>query len=154
MIWRRVRPTLVLYRITLPRRLGSTCQNIAAMSAQQPSWNVPTRQVEEPVLKVYNSLTKTKVCFLIIDVSQLHVCIGGIRSEVRPPRQVVQLRAHGIRRLSHGSCKVSRVRSSHGGRALTMFALKKLRHPRHTSQNSLRLFWLRRSFCCEHHRHR
>ena len=28
---------------------------------QQPAWSVPTRKVEEPVLRVYNSLTKSKV---------------------------------------------------------------------------------------------
>ncbi|KAH0828153.1 cysteine-tRNA ligase [Lanmaoa asiatica] len=34
------------------------------MSVQRPAWNVPTRQIEEPVLKVYNSLTKTKTEFI------------------------------------------------------------------------------------------
>ncbi|KAF8550855.1 cysteinyl-tRNA synthetase [Imleria badia] len=34
------------------------------MSVQQPAWNVPTRQIDEPVLKVYNSLTKTKTEFV------------------------------------------------------------------------------------------
>ncbi|KAG9309224.1 cysteinyl-tRNA ligase [Chiua virens] len=34
------------------------------MSVQQPAWNVPTRQIEEPVLKVYNSFTKTKTEFV------------------------------------------------------------------------------------------
>lgn len=31
------------------------------MSVQQPPWSVPKRQSEEPVLRIYNSLTKTKV---------------------------------------------------------------------------------------------
>ncbi|KAG8214271.1 putative cysteinyl-tRNA synthetase, partial [Butyriboletus roseoflavus] len=34
------------------------------MSVQQPAWNVPTRLIEEPVLKVFNSLTKTKTEFV------------------------------------------------------------------------------------------
>ncbi|KAH0828186.1 hypothetical protein J3R83DRAFT_3889 [Lanmaoa asiatica] len=34
------------------------------MSVQRSAWNVPTRQIEEPVLKVYNSLTKTKTEFI------------------------------------------------------------------------------------------
>ncbi len=31
------------------------------MSVEQPAWTIPARKVEEPVLKVYNSLTRTKV---------------------------------------------------------------------------------------------
>jgi len=31
------------------------------MSVQQPPWNLPERQADEPVLKIYNSLTRTKV---------------------------------------------------------------------------------------------
>jgi hypothetical protein len=46
------------------------CTSIAAknierrtvMANQQPPWTLPTRQTEEPVLKVYNSLTRSKVC--------------------------------------------------------------------------------------------
>ncbi|KAH7924212.1 cysteinyl-tRNA synthetase [Leucogyrophana mollusca] len=34
------------------------------MSVQQPRWSVPTRAVDEPVLKVYNSLTKSKTEFV------------------------------------------------------------------------------------------
>ena len=32
-----------------------------AMSVQQPPWKLPVRKAEEPVLRVYNSLTRTKV---------------------------------------------------------------------------------------------
>ncbi|TFK44293.1 tRNA synthetases class I (C) catalytic domain-containing protein [Crucibulum laeve] len=38
--------------------------NIARMSVQQPPWNIPTRQMEEPVLKIFNSFTKTKTEFI------------------------------------------------------------------------------------------
>ncbi|KAF8813902.1 hypothetical protein BYT27DRAFT_7180683 [Phlegmacium glaucopus] len=34
------------------------------MSIQQPPWSVPQKQVEEPVLRIYNSLTKTKTEFV------------------------------------------------------------------------------------------
>ncbi|KIM45332.1 hypothetical protein M413DRAFT_66439 [Hebeloma cylindrosporum] len=34
------------------------------MSVQQPPWSPPTKQTEEPVLRVYNSLTKTKNEFI------------------------------------------------------------------------------------------
>ena len=33
------------------------------MAAQQPPWSLPTQSDPEPVLKVYNSLTRTKVGF-------------------------------------------------------------------------------------------
>lgn len=31
------------------------------MSVQQPPWKLPERQTDDPVLKIYNSLTRTKV---------------------------------------------------------------------------------------------
>ncbi|KAH7909293.1 tRNA synthetases class I (C) catalytic domain-containing protein [Hygrophoropsis aurantiaca] len=34
------------------------------MSVQQPPWSIPTKTIEEPVLKVYNSLTKSKTEFV------------------------------------------------------------------------------------------
>ncbi|KAF9236364.1 tRNA synthetases class I (C) catalytic domain-containing protein [Melanogaster broomeanus] len=34
------------------------------MSVQQPPWTIPTRQTEEPALKVFNSLTKSKTEFV------------------------------------------------------------------------------------------
>jgi hypothetical protein len=48
-------------RRSLPLQLRQ-CSSVArAMSVQQPPWSVPIQQSEAPVLKVYNSLTKTKV---------------------------------------------------------------------------------------------
>lgn len=44
-------------------RYHSTCQkNFIRMSNQQPEWSIPIRQADEPVLNVYNSLTRSKVC--------------------------------------------------------------------------------------------
>ncbi|KAF9218788.1 hypothetical protein BS17DRAFT_719552 [Gyrodon lividus] len=34
------------------------------MSVRQPHWEIPTRQIEEPVLKLFNSLTKSKTDFV------------------------------------------------------------------------------------------
>jgi hypothetical protein len=34
------------------------------MALQQPPWHSPPHQVDQPVLKIFNSLTKTKVCYL------------------------------------------------------------------------------------------
>lgn len=31
------------------------------MAVEQPPWALPTRSADEPVLRVYNSLTRTKV---------------------------------------------------------------------------------------------
>jgi hypothetical protein len=39
----------------------SIFRQLSGMSVQQPPWSAPTKQTEEPVLRVYNSLTKTKV---------------------------------------------------------------------------------------------
>lgn len=45
----------------LLRRIHRSSAINNQMSAQQPAWSLPKRQSEEPILKVYNSLTKTKV---------------------------------------------------------------------------------------------
>ncbi|KAF5351909.1 hypothetical protein D9756_007640 [Leucocoprinus leucothites] len=39
-------------------------RNSTSMAAQQPPWSIPKRQHEEPTLKVYNSLTRTKTEFV------------------------------------------------------------------------------------------
>lgn len=31
------------------------------MSEKQPPWNIPARDAEEPVLKIFNSFTRSKV---------------------------------------------------------------------------------------------
>ena len=36
-------------------------RKLCQMSKQQPEWLLPTNVIEEPVLRVYNSLTRTKV---------------------------------------------------------------------------------------------
>ncbi|KAF8635211.1 hypothetical protein AX17_003987, partial [Amanita inopinata Kibby_2008] len=41
------------------------------MSIQQPPWILPTRQADEPVLKLYNSLTRTKTEF--IPLNERHI---------------------------------------------------------------------------------
>ena len=61
---RFIRP--VCSRIIFQRYYTSgTKKNIdkrIVMANQQPPWTLPARQAEEPVLKVYNSLTRSKVC--------------------------------------------------------------------------------------------
>lgn len=37
------------------------CSRSTTMAVQQPRWSLPTQTAPEPVLKVYNSLTRTKV---------------------------------------------------------------------------------------------
>lgn len=34
---------------------------VSSMSVQQPPWATPKKEVDDPVLRVYNSLTKSKV---------------------------------------------------------------------------------------------
>lgn len=59
---------LARLRLARPRRtpppLARLCTPAAAphsMSVAQPPWSPPVRTAPEPVLKVYNSLTRTKV---------------------------------------------------------------------------------------------
>lgn len=40
-----------------------------SMSVQQPAWKLPERQADEPVLRIYNSLTRTKVSAPILAAS-------------------------------------------------------------------------------------
>lgn len=40
---------------------GKITQKHIRMANQQPAWTIPPRQADEPVLKVYNSLTRSKV---------------------------------------------------------------------------------------------
>lgn len=44
---------------------------LSSMSVQQPPWSIPEKQVEEPVLRIYNSLTKTKVYTMLLSSVKL-----------------------------------------------------------------------------------
>ena len=71
----RPNPTLHLRRIGIvlswnsslvaPRPTSLSSRNASLMatstSAQQPAWSLPRASADEPTLKVYNSLTRTKV---------------------------------------------------------------------------------------------
>ena len=83
------------------------------MSVQQPAWTQPTRKTEIPVLKLYNSLTRSKVCAdglsLLRMVKLTHTtCLGGVRAKRWESCEVVQLRANGIRCVAYGAREVSR----------------------------------------------
>lgn len=62
---RSARSTLAAERL----KRGYTCTTATTatkprkMAVQQPEWTLPVSKTEEPVLKVYNSLTRTKVRF-------------------------------------------------------------------------------------------
>ncbi|KDE05486.1 cysteinyl-tRNA synthetase [Microbotryum lychnidis-dioicae p1A1 Lamole] len=58
------RPRSVLRSLALATRMVSTTTSTAAPKVTQDSWRLPERTYEEPVLKVYNSLTRTKVEFI------------------------------------------------------------------------------------------
>lgn len=45
---------------TLHRRSVNTLTD-TVMAIRQPAWHLPPRQIDQPVLKIFNSLTKTKV---------------------------------------------------------------------------------------------
>lgn len=76
------------------------------MAVQQPPWYLPKCKEDEPILKVYNSLTKSKVC----SAGNIHIdlilkgAIDRIRRNERTSCKVVQLRADGVRRVAYGTC--------------------------------------------------
>lgn len=56
-------------RISLPSSIWrniSAARSPAKMSVEQPPWSLPIPLSPEPSLKVYNSLTRTKVSYLFI----------------------------------------------------------------------------------------
>lgn len=59
--------SLVCYRLprlSLARTYSATSYRFTErrkMAVQQPEWRLPAQKADEPVLKVYNSLTRTKV---------------------------------------------------------------------------------------------
>jgi cysteinyl-tRNA synthetase len=60
--WAQHRLKVLSSNIVLKRLKSTNRHKLAtSMSVQQPPWSPPKRQAEEQVLRVYNSLTKTKV---------------------------------------------------------------------------------------------
>lgn len=80
--------------IFLRRTCATTLRGLefkAHMSVQQPAWNLPENQAAEPVLKIYNSLTRSKVsCQLLsLGLSDSHSKVDRICTQERAPCQVV-----------------------------------------------------------------
>ena len=51
-----------MFRIRIfPLRIIHRHHSTSQMVNQQTTWSIPIRQTDEPVLKVYNSLTRSKV---------------------------------------------------------------------------------------------
>lgn len=99
--------------ITIQRALGRRHSYLLVrrMSNQQPAWIAPSRpsQSEEPVLRVYNSLTKSKVVLSLgctIEFDVLLELSDWICSEKRSSCKMVQLRAYSVRFIPHGPRQV------------------------------------------------
>jgi hypothetical protein len=128
-----------------------------SMSAQQPPWRVPEPDSAAPVLKVYNSLTRTKV--RMSHTLAFYTCrrecepIDRICAPERAPCQVVQLRAHRLRRVAHGPCTVRRAPTS-VPHSLTSVGAQKLRDTGHPAPDHDRLLRVRRALRAERDRHR
>jgi hypothetical protein len=58
--------TRYLHKTIRPSSITQKNRNSSSMSVQQPPWSIPEKQVEEPVLRIYNSLTKTKVSMVFL----------------------------------------------------------------------------------------
>ena len=59
MILTRIRPGHLLLKNIPP--VSHKFATAFLMSTPQPPWNIPTKELEEPILKLYNSFTRTKV---------------------------------------------------------------------------------------------
>lgn len=64
--------------------MASTYASRAKAPVTQPPWQVPTRDSPEPMLKVYNSLTKTKVRSSSFKAPALELGYDGELSSRRP----------------------------------------------------------------------
>ena len=113
------------HRIDLP--------SFRSMSVQQPPWSLPEKQTEEPVLRVYNSLTRTKVesTSYSSDSSVSHRHTEWICSAEWAPCKMVQLRSYGLRCVAYGPCQVSHIPIAGRLRQLTV-------HRNYVTQDILR----------------
>lgn len=88
--------------------MASTQDASTRSKATQDSWILPTRTVEEPKLKVYNSLTRTKVsCSFNYSQTELIApsrCFssGGLCDQEARSGDLVQLRTYRLRCFAHG----------------------------------------------------
>lgn len=77
---------------------------------QQPAWVAPVPETPEPRLKVWNSLTRTKVRCLLTRVSASQRADFAVPERVRADAWetcgLVQLWADGVRCCSYGTCEV------------------------------------------------
>lgn len=116
----------------------------------QDSWQLPVRAPEHaaPVLKVYNSLTRTKVssqpCAAPLTPPD------GVHHEEGRRRELVQLWPNRVRRLAHGTRTV-RSRLSRAPTAADSRA-QELHDAGHYATDPARLLWLRRPIRDEHYR--
>lgn len=107
------------YMSTTPSTAASASAPVAAASkTQQPHWTAPVVELEAPVLKVWNSLTRSKVSSTrsspeaVPPTPRAHVrcpaSVGRVRSHPWSSGYVVQLWSDRVRCVAHGSRQVSR----------------------------------------------
>ena len=58
--------TRYLHKRIRPSSITQKYRHLSSMSVQQPPWSIPEKQVEDPVLRIYNSLTKSKVWMVLL----------------------------------------------------------------------------------------
>lgn len=87
----------------------NTVQKFSSMAVQQPTWSLPVAERPEPVLKVYNSLTRTKVSARIAaETAHPYCSLDRVYTSQWTSSQVVQLWANSLRCFTYGSCSVGR----------------------------------------------
>ena len=111
-------PLVALRSTLLPSR--NTSRMATSTSIQQPAWSPPRASADEPTLKVYNSLTRTKVSptsllgerelvFVAWTDDDVSLSADGVRPSQRAACQVVQLWAYCIRCVAHGTRQVTKL---------------------------------------------
>jgi len=61
MLLTRIKPQTFLRLRNYSSSVGEKLVGTLSMSVQQPPWTIPVKEHQESVLKIYNSLTRTKV---------------------------------------------------------------------------------------------
>lgn len=142
----------LLVRKTFSYHTDNQLDKPVTMATQQPTWTAPKRATAEPVLKVFNSLTRTKVCSLGLSLSR------RLKYHRQSLFQGTDATSSGIivaqpfTMLHIWAMRGTIAPSPHCWEELT--TTQKLCYAGYSSTDNDRLSRIRCSFCHEYHRHR
>lgn len=124
-----------------------------SMSTQHQHWTQPTRSGSDPILKVYNSLTKTKVT---VSARLYEYTLTHVRQTEFIPKDGRHVTwyncgptVYDASHMGHARYEVSQYRIS-VPHCFNTLPIQKLCNSRHLTADSCRLLWIRRALCYEH----